>query len=49
MTRNAAMKRVVRGEEKPVVSGRDGLHTLKVIEAVKRAAASGKAIRIERE
>ncbi|WP_118134685.1 Gfo/Idh/MocA family protein [Oceanicella sp. SM1341] len=33
--------RVVRGEEPPLVSGREGLATLAVVEAVKRAAASG--------
>lgn len=33
--------RVVRGEEPPLVSGRDGLAALAVIEAVKRSAATG--------
>ena len=32
---------VIRGEEAPLVSGREGLETLKVIEAVKRSAAMG--------
>ncbi|RUM24191.1 gfo/Idh/MocA family oxidoreductase [Rhizobium vallis] len=32
---------VIRGEEAPLVSGREGLETLKVIEAVKRSAATG--------
>lgn len=34
---------VVRGEEAPLVSGREGLRTLAVIEAVKRSAALGGA------
>ena len=34
--------RVIRGEEPPLVSGRDGLETLKVIAAVKEAAATGR-------
>ena len=38
--------RVIRGEEKPLVSGRDGLNTLKVIEAVKVAACTGQQIGI---
>jgi len=33
--------RVIRGQEPPLVSGREGLETLRVIEAVKRSAASG--------
>lgn len=37
--------RVVRGQEPPVVSGRDGLAALTVIEAIKAAAASGGRIR----
>jgi predicted dehydrogenase len=36
--------RVIRGEEQPLVSGREGLETLKVIDAVKRSAASGQRI-----
>ncbi|KAA0594922.1 putative dehydrogenase [Azospirillum lipoferum] len=36
---------VVRGTAKPVVSGREGLETLKVIEAVKQAAATGRPVR----
>jgi predicted dehydrogenase len=38
--------RVIRGEEQPVVSGREGLETLKVILAVKQAAASGKLVKV---
>ena len=35
---------VVRGTASPVVSGREGLETLRVIEAVKRSAATGQAV-----
>jgi predicted dehydrogenase len=38
--------RVIRGEEKPLVSGREGLMTLKVIDAVNRAAKTGELMRI---
>jgi predicted dehydrogenase len=38
--------RVIRGEETPLVSGREGLETLRVIEAVKRSAASGQKIHL---
>lgn len=38
--------RVIRGEEQPIVSGREGLETLKVIMAVKRAAETGKLVRL---
>lgn len=37
----AQFARVIRGEEPPLVSGREGLTTLKVIDAVRRAASSG--------
>ncbi|WP_064705104.1 Gfo/Idh/MocA family protein [Rhizobium bangladeshense] len=36
--------RVIRGAEAPLVSGREGLETLKVIDAVKRSAAVGQRI-----
>jgi predicted dehydrogenase len=38
--------RVIRGEEAPLVSGREGLQTLKVIEAVKQAAKTGKVVNL---
>ena len=38
--------RVIRGEEPPLVSGREGLMTIKVIAAVQRAASTGAMIRI---
>lgn len=37
---------VVRGTADPIVSGREGLETLRVIEAVKTAAATGRAVRL---
>jgi predicted dehydrogenase len=37
---------VIRGQDAPVVSGREGLSTLKVIAAVKEAAATGRVVRI---
>ena len=38
---------VIRGEEEPLVSGREGLNTLKVIEAVKTSAATGEMITLQ--
>ncbi|MBR0898849.1 Gfo/Idh/MocA family oxidoreductase [Bradyrhizobium tropiciagri] len=38
---------VIRGQEKPLVSGREGLMTLKVIDAVKRAASSGELVKVD--
>ncbi|SMH48457.1 Gfo/Idh/MocA family protein [Azospirillum agricola] len=35
---------VIRGVEAPVVSGREGLNTLKVVAAVKQAAATGRRV-----
>jgi predicted dehydrogenase len=37
---------VIRGEAEPLVSGREGLETLRVIEAVKRSAGSGEEVRL---
>jgi predicted dehydrogenase len=39
--------RVIRGEEPPLVSGREGLMTLKVVEAIKRAAESGARVPVD--
>jgi predicted dehydrogenase len=36
--------RVIRGDEGPLVSGREGLETLRVIDAVKRSAATGSRV-----
>jgi predicted dehydrogenase len=36
----------IRGNEPPLVSGREGLETLKVVEAVKQAAATGNLVRL---
>lgn len=36
--------KVIRGEEQPLVSGHEGLQTLKVIDAVKRSAAAGERV-----
>ncbi len=35
---------VIRGEDEPLVSGREGLRTLEVIEAIKRSAETGRTI-----
>ena len=37
---------VIRGVAEPVVSGREGLKTLKVIDAIKRAAKSGAIVSV---
>ncbi|WP_040678772.1 Gfo/Idh/MocA family protein [Rhizobium mesoamericanum] len=39
--------KVIRGEEPPLVSGREGLETLRVIDAVKRSAATGERIELK--
>jgi predicted dehydrogenase len=39
--------RVIRRDESPVVSGREGLATLKVIAAAKEAAATGQLVQID--
>jgi predicted dehydrogenase len=38
--------RVIRKQERPLVSGREGLETLKVVAAVKEAAATGRTVRL---
>ncbi|WP_042778072.1 Gfo/Idh/MocA family protein [Sinorhizobium fredii] len=38
--------KVIRGGEPPLVSGREGLETLRVIDAVKRSAATGERIEL---
>lgn len=40
----AQFARVIRGEEAPLVSGRDGLETLKVVEAIKTSASTGRSV-----
>lgn len=40
---------VIRGEAAPLVSGREGMKTLQVIEAVKRAAAEHRRVLIDRD
>jgi predicted dehydrogenase len=37
---------VIHGAAAPVVSGREGLNTLRVVDAIHRAAASGRAVTI---
>ena len=39
--------RVIRGETTPLVSGRDGLQNLRVVDAITQAAKTGKAVEIE--
>lgn len=39
--------KVIRGKEEPLVSGYEGLQTLKVIDAVKRSAANGERIKLK--
>jgi predicted dehydrogenase len=39
--------RVIRGEVAPLVSGREGLQTLRVVDAIKRAARTGGQVRLE--
>jgi predicted dehydrogenase len=38
--------KVIQGQEKPLVSGKEGLSTLKVIEAIQRAAKTGTMVRL---
>ena len=37
---------VIRGEETPLVSGREGLMTLAVVEAIQRAARTGESVKV---
>jgi hypothetical protein len=37
---------VVRGEDEPVLNGREGTRTLETTLAVKRAAATGQVVRL---
>lgn len=39
--------KVIRGDEPPLVSGREGLETLRVVDAVKRSAATGERIELK--
>ena len=39
--------RVIRGVEEPLVPGLEGMRTMAVIDAVRRAAASGEAVRLD--
>ncbi|MDX2155761.1 MAG: Gfo/Idh/MocA family oxidoreductase, partial [Hyphomicrobiaceae bacterium] len=39
--------RVIRGDEAPLVSARDGLETLRVVAAVKQSAGSGALVRLD--
>lgn len=42
----AQFVRVIRGEEQPLVPGREGLAAMRVIDAVKRAARTGETVRL---
>jgi predicted dehydrogenase len=39
-------RHVIRGEVQPLVSGEEGLATLKVLEAISEAAATGARIKV---
>jgi predicted dehydrogenase len=39
--------KVIRGDEPPLVSGREGLETLRIVDAVKRSAATGERIELK--
>lgn len=41
--------KVIRGEEDPLVTGREGLEALRVIEAVKLSAVTGRLIRLDQK
>jgi predicted dehydrogenase len=38
---------VIKKEEKPIVSGREGLLTLRVIEAIQKSALTQKSVQVE--
>ncbi len=40
--------RVIRGEERPLVSGEEGLRTLEVVEAIQQAVQTGKTVGLHR-
>ncbi|MEL7274413.1 MAG: Gfo/Idh/MocA family oxidoreductase [Pseudomonadota bacterium] len=40
---------IIQGQEKPLVSGREGLRSLQVVEAIQRAADSGQAVQFLQE
>ena len=37
---------MIRGEEKPLVTGRDGLQNLRVVDAIAEAARTGRTVEI---
>jgi len=37
---------VIRGQEKPLVTGRDGLQNLRVVDAIAEAARTGRTVEV---